>query len=398
MTMIKKYHITRRLSGAVLITILIGLPFLRVHGESAFRFDIPSLRLLFFGTGIWMADFFIILVAVIFLTFLTLFTTTVLGRVWCGWLCPQTVLVDATQFMETSRTASLAGLVLCAVIALSLIGYFVSPYDLPALFRAGGTPARIVAVSWVALAVILFLDLVALRRRFCSTVCPYAKLQGVLFDDRTLVVAFDARRSEECMQCAACVKACPMGIDIRKGLQSACIHCAECVDACAARMEPKNRKSLVNYAFGLPGGRGSGVRMNPVITGSATVITFVFLLYLSASRLPFDMNVHLSYADRPAMQQEGSVTNSYVLSLRNMTESDLELDMSAASPVGAVHVEPDTILLRRGPNITKVPVLVTLNDTSGPRQGPVKITVTLRSQQDNKTLTKPIYFMMPKKQ
>jgi len=396
--MIKKYHITRRLSGAVLITILIGLPFLRVHGESAFRFDIPSLRLLFFGTEIWMADFFIILVAVIFLTFLTLFTTTVLGRVWCGWLCPQTVLVDATQFMETSRTASLAGLVLCAVIALSLIGYFVSPYDLPALFRAGGTPARIVAVSWVALAVILFLDLVALRRSFCSTVCPYAKLQGVLFDDRTLVVAFDTRRSEECMQCAACVKACPMGIDIRKGLQSACIHCAECVDACAARMAPGNRKPLVNYSFGLPGGRGPGVRMNPVITGSATVISFAFLLYLSTSRLPFDMNVRLNYADRPAMQQEGSVTNSYVLSLRNMTKSDLELDMTAASPAGAVHVEPDTILLRRGPDITKVPVLVTLNDKSGPRQGPVRITISLRSRQDNKTLTKPIYFMMPKKQ
>jgi hypothetical protein len=138
--------------------------------------------------------------------------------------------------------------------------------------------------------------------------------------------------------------------------------------------------------------------MNPLITGSATVISFVFLLYLSASRLPFDMNVHLSYTDRPAMQQEGSVTNSYVLSLRNTTESDLELDMSAASPVGAVHVEPDTILLRRGPDITKVPVLVTLNDKSGPRQGPVRITISLRSRQDNKTLTKPIYFMMPKKQ
>jgi len=402
--MIRKYHTTRRLSGAILITILIGLPFLRVHGESAFRFDIPSLRLLFFGTDIWMADFFIILVAVIFLTFLTLFTTTVLGRVWCGWLCPQTVLLDATPFMETSRTrgpaaavaASLAGLALCAVIALSLIGYFVSPYDLPALFRAGGTPARIVAGSWIALAVILFLDLLALRRSFCSTVCPYAKLQGVLFDDRTLVVAFDTRRSEECMQCAACVKACPMGIDIRKGLQSACIHCAECVDACAARMAPGNRKPLVNYTFGLPGGRGSGVRMNPVITGSATVISFVFLLYLSTSRLPFDMNVRLNYADRPAVQQEGSVTNSYVLSLRNMTKSDLELDMTAASPVGAVHVEPDTILLRRGPDITKVPVLVTLSDKSGPRRGPLKISVTARSKQDNKTLTKPVYFMMPK--
>jgi cytochrome c oxidase accessory protein FixG len=405
MTMIKKFHAARRLSGAVLITILIGLPFLRVHGESAFRFDIPSLRLLFFGTGVWMADFFILLVAVIFLTFLTLFTTTVLGRVWCGWLCPQTVLVDATQFIETSRTrgpatmtiASLAALALCAVIGVSLIGYFVSPYDLPGLLRAGGTPARIAAGSCIALTVLLFLDLFALRRRFCATACPYAKLQGVLFDDRTLTIAFDTGRSDECMQCSACEKACPVGIDIRKGQQSACIHCAECVDACTARMALRNRETLVNYSFGLPGVRSAGVRINPVITGSVAALSFLFLLYLSTARMPFDVNVHLNYADGPAVQHEHSVTNSYVLSLRNMARSDLDLDMSATSPAGVVHVEPDTIRLQSGPDITKVPIVITLNDGPGPRQSPVKITLTVRSKQDNKTLAKHIYFMMPKK-
>jgi polyferredoxin len=279
-----------------------------------------------------------------------------------------------------------------------MIGYFVSPYDLPGLLRAGGLPARIAAGSWIALAAILFLDLVALRRRFCATACPYAKLQGVLFDDRTLTVAFDSGRSDECMQCNACVKACPVGIDIRKGQQSACIHCAECVDACTARMAPRNGKTLVNYSFGLPDVRSTGVRINPVITGSITALSFLFLLYLAASRAPFDMNVHLNYNAGQAVQHQGSVTNSYVLSLRNMAESDLELDMSAASPAGAVHVEPETILLQRGPDIAKVPFLITLNDGPGPRQGTVKITVTARSNQGTTSLAKPVYFMMPKKQ
>ncbi|HUI67635.1 MAG TPA: 4Fe-4S dicluster domain-containing protein [Nitrospirota bacterium] len=403
--MSNKFHRLRRFSGAVLLFILISLPFLRIHGESAFRFDIPSLRLLIFGTEIWLADFFIILIAVIFLTFLTIFTTTIFGRLWCGWLCPQTVLVDVTNFMAGAwergpaarAVAVSAGMMVSAVIAASLIGYFVSPYDLPSLLHTGGIPAKIAVGSWLALSVIVFLDLIALRRGFCATVCPYAKLQSVLFDDRTLVVAFDPRRAEECMQCNACVKACPVGIDIRKGPQMACIHCAECVDACTERMARRDRKSLVRYSFGLFGERATGIRVNPLITGIITSISLVFLVYLSISRMPFDMNVHMNYAEAPVMRTNGSVTNTYTLSLRNMGTSDLELYLSAAASAGTVLVSPDAVLLRRGTDITRVPVSMTLNGVSNEEKRPVTITLTVRSRQANKSITKTAYFMMPKK-
>ena len=403
--MSKKFHRLRRFSGAVLLLFLIGVPFLRMHGESAFRFDIPSLRLLFFGTNIWLADFFIILVAVIFLTFLIIFTTTVFGRLWCGWLCPQTVLVDTTTFVAAAwerghaarAVAASAGLTVSAVIAASLIGYFVSPYDIPSLLRTGGTPAKIVLGSWLALSVIMFLDLIALRRGFCATVCPYAKLQSVLFDDRTLVVAFDSRRADECMQCNACVQACPVGIDVRRGSQMACIHCAECVDACTERMARRDRKSLDQYSFGLPGQRGVGVRVNPLMTGVITAISLVLLVYLSLSRMPFDVSVRLNYADAPGMRSNGSVTNSYILSLRNMGTSDLEIDVSAAASAGSVLVSPDVVLLKRGTDITRVPVSVTLNGASGEEKHPLMITLTVGSKQVNKKITKIVYFMMPNK-
>ncbi|HTP05888.1 MAG TPA: 4Fe-4S dicluster domain-containing protein [Nitrospirota bacterium] len=403
--MSKKFHRLRRFSGAILLLILISLPFLRIHGESAFRFDIPSLRLLIFGTDIWLADFFIILIAVIFLTFLTIFTTTIFGRLWCGWLCPQTVLVDATNFMATAwqrgyaakAAAASAALLVSGVIAASLIGYFVSPYDLPSLLQTGGMPAKIAAGSWLALSAMVFLDLIALRRRFCATVCPYAKLQSVLFDDRTLVVAFDSRRGEECMQCSACVKACPVGIDIRRGSQMACIHCAECVDACTERMGRRDRKSLVRYSFGLPGERAAGVRVNPLITGVITAISLVFLVYLSVSRMPFDMSVHLNYTEAPRILTDGSVTNTYTVSLRNMGTSDLELDLIVAASSGTALVSPHTVLLQRGTDITRVPVSVTLNGVSNGEQHPVKITLTAGSKQANKSITKTAYFMMSKK-
>jgi polyferredoxin len=258
-------------------------------------------------------------------------------------------------------------------------------------------PAKIAVGSWLALSVIVFLDLIALRRRFCATVCPYAKLQSVLFDDRTLVVAFDSRRAEECMQCSACVKACPVGIDIRRGPQMACIHCAECVDACTERMGRRDRKSLVRYSFGLPGERAAGVRVNPLITGIITAISLVFLVYLSVARMPFDMNVRLNYAEAPGIRTNGSVTNTYTLSLRNMGTSDLELDLSVAASAGTVLVSPDAVLLRRGTDITRVPVSVTLSGVSNEEQHPVMITLTVGSKQANKSITKTAYFMMPKK-
>ena len=399
----RMFHRLRRACGMVLFLVLISLPYVRIHGESALRFDVPSLRLLFFGTSIWMADFFIVLIAVMFLTFFTLFATTLFGRIWCGWLCPQTVLVDATMFIEKARGKGFstvlvswtAGLLVSAVVAASLIGYFVSPYDIPKVLRTGGLPAQIVAVSFAVLVVLIVLNLIALRRRFCATVCPYAKMQGVLFDDRTLVVAFDQKRADECMACGACVKACPVNVDIRTGPHMACIHCAECVDACTERTAVTGRSSPVNYTFGIAATRGTGVRTNVLITGALTVLSLTFLVYLAASRMPYDVNVTLNYAEAP-IAADGAITRSYVLSLRNRGTTDLVLDLSAAAASGEVRVFPNTITLPRSGTVPKMPLSITMAKASVSAQDPVLVILTVRAKQLNKSITRTIYFMMPK--
>src|SRR5512143_127532 len=402
MMMIRKFHTIRRITGAALLIILIVTPFLRIGGESAFRFDVPSLRLLFFGAEIWMTDFFIVLIALLFLTFITLFTTTVFGRIWCGWMCPQTVLSDATAFVETARkkgtgakfTASAAALAISALVSASLIGYFVSPYDLPALLANGSASARVATGSWIILALILFLDTITVRRRFCATVCPYAKLQGVLFDERTLLVSFDPSRAGECMECGACVKACPVGIDIRKGTQPACIHCAECIDACTARMAARKRKSLVGYAFGLSGEKSGGLRLTSLITGVLTVVSFVFLVYLASTQVPFDMNVRRDYRAVPVIAADGGVTNTFELTLRNTGRSDLELGLIAAAPAGGARVIPEAVILPRGTDVLRVPVSVTLTGYSGRKGHSVTVTLTARLR-DGNSLSKKAFFLLP---
>jgi len=348
-----------------------------------------------------MADFFIILIAVIFLAFFTLFATTLFGRIWCGWLCPQTVLVDATMFIETAQAKGyssviaswIAGFLASAVVAASLIGYFVSPYDIPRVFRTGGLQAQIVAVSFIVLVVLVFLDLIFLRRQFCATVCPYAKMQGVLFDDRTLVVAYDRERADECMRCGACEKVCPVNVDIRTGPHMACIHCAECVDACTERTAATGRRSLVNYTFGVAALRKTGIRTNLLITGTLTVLSLAFLVYLAASRMPFDLHVQLNYVEAPIIEKEG-ITRSYVLLLRNMGTTDLVLDLSAAAASGEVRVIPDTITLPKSSTVLKTPILITMARAPAPAQAPVPVTLTVRSKQQNQSVTRTIYFMM----
>ncbi len=390
--MIGFYHKLRRVTEALLLTFLISIPFVRIHGESAFRFDIPSLRLLFFGSEIWLADSFLILVVIIFLTFLTLFITTLFGRIWCGWLCPQTVLIDTAESIRPRagsgaviRIAAEAGLCLaCLLIAGSFVMYFVAPWELSALFSARGTGTTIVSVSWIALAVILYLDARFLGRNFCATVCPYAKMQGVLFDERTMQIAYDTGRNAECRECEACVRSCPVHIDIRKGLQTACIHCAECADACASRMKLRGKKSLIGYSWGTPGTSSRGLRVNPLLTGIFAVLSLALLLYLVETRMPFDMSVRLASVDNSSSVQAGTM---YDVSFRNMTSRDLTIELSVNSTQGTAVIEPNSVLVKKGSDLTRIKVSIRIFAN----QQIDSVIMTARSVPDNGSISKKVY-------
>jgi ferredoxin len=131
------------------------------------------------------------------------------------------------------------------------------------------------------------------------------------------------------MRCGACAKACPVNVDIRTGPHMACIHCAECVDACTERTAATGRSSLVNYTFGPAALRRTGIRTNLLITGTLTVVSLAFLVYLAASRMPFDVNVQLNYNEAPTIE-EGGVTGSMCFCSKHGT-TDLVLDLSAAA-------------------------------------------------------------------
>jgi cytochrome c oxidase accessory protein FixG len=343
----KRFQHWRRIVRILEAVIVIGLPFITINSTSALRFDIPALQLHFFGISIWMEEFFIVLIAIFFLVFLFAFITLLYGRVWCGWVCPQTVISDLTGFLHykeapvLQRIFSLASVfAVSIVVAANLIWYFVSPYEFfPALIN--GDLGRIVWGFWLSLTAILFLNFTLIRHSFCATVCPYAKLQGVLYDDRTLVITMDPERKDECIECLACVRTCPVNIDIRKGLSNACINCAQCVDACAPVMEKRKKTSLIGYFFGLPAKTGKVLRQNAVILGAVTAIFMVFFLYLLYMRLPLDVTVLPNSSFPPRITVNGGVINSYILSIRNMGAMDMQLSVRARKGEKELKITPD---------------------------------------------------------
>jgi cytochrome c oxidase accessory protein FixG len=354
----------RRVAEAAQAVLLLGIPFVRIGGESALRFDISSLRLHIFGISLWMDEWFIVLIAVFCFTFLIIFVTQLFGRIWCGWLCPQTVLIDLTRFLDkaasqnTARRAAayLLTLMVSVVVSADLIWYFVSPYDFfPALMN--GTLGTQTWGFWLSLSAITFLNFAFLRHTWCATVCPYAKLQGALFDNRTMVIGFDASRKDECMNCRACVRVCPVNIDIRNGLQAACITCAECIDVCAERMGKNQKDSLIGYFFGSPGSTGSLIRTNVVMFGLLTLMSLVFFFYLSVSRNPLDLTV-LPYHDfRARIGARHEIVNAFTLAIENRSRHDLELSMRVIRNGDQLKTAPRQIMISAG-EYKRVPAYV----------------------------------------
>ncbi len=357
----------RRIVAYVLIGLYTLLPFVKIDGKPFILLDLPARRFTIFGYTFLPTDTLLLALCMVGALVGFFLLTALFGRVWCGWACPQTVYMEFV-FRPIERlfagTAGRGGnprrpvagwrvvartltyLLVAFYLANTFLAYFVGVDKLWAWmhqspFQHPG-PFALIAVLTGAMMV----DFVYFREQMCILTCPYGRLQSVLLDDKSSIVAYDARRGEprgkakdpdtgDCVDCGLCVTTCPTGIDIREGLQMECINCAQCIDACNGVMEKLHRpKDLIRYSSQARD-RGEKVRsfrsrvvIYPLIMiGLATAVTVLLL-----GKQSFDVVVLRNNGQPFTVADDGQVRNIMRLKLTNRAEEETTLHVQVLSP------------------------------------------------------------------
>ncbi|MBK9798108.1 MAG: 4Fe-4S binding protein [Holophagaceae bacterium] len=249
------------------------LAFVAAPFTNLMRFDIPRQRFYFAGFELWISEFAIIFFALMFLMFVIAASAIIHGRIYCSYACPQMIFSEWSQDVERwgkrvaqkLRAASPAlkkrvaqalfyAVLLVASVFLAFVftSYFVEPRDLLGrllhfdLVTVGG-------ITGATVTLITFLDFTLVRQKFCTSVCPYGYIQGMLQDKHTLLVRYQdgVGEAKDCIECKKCVRVCEMGIDIRDSpFQIECVHCGDCIDACEDVLRKVGKPGLIHYTWG----------------------------------------------------------------------------------------------------------------------------------------------------
>ena len=361
--------------------IFFGLPFVEIDGRPLFLFNVPKAHFIVFGKVFWPQDFFIFgLIMVTFVFFIILFTAA-FGRLFCGWACPQTnfmelmfrkveylILGDAAAQRKlkadpwTSSKIFKVGFkhfvffVLAFIISNFFLSYVIGMKELrkiitePLSQHIGGLTA-IVIFSYVFYAVYAYF-----REQVCIVICPYGRLQSVLMDKNSMIVAYDYKRGEprghvkkgedttklgDCIDCFQCVRVCPTGIDIRNGLQMECVGCTACIDACNGIMDKIGRpRGLVRYASENSIADGEPLhytkRMKFYTALCVVVLSLLSMLLLTRK----DIDATVMRAPGMLFQEKGkdSVQNLYNVKVVNKTTREIPMTVKLEDMEGSIQM------------------------------------------------------------
>jgi cytochrome c oxidase accessory protein FixG len=381
-----RYLRWRTVVGWGLLALLFGGPFLSLDGQPLFLFNVLERKFNVFGVTFWPQDFHLVAIGLLaFIVFIALFTV-VYGRVWCGWACPQTIFMelvfrrieaciegdfnarkrlDATPWTteKVLKKGAKHGVffLMAFVISNTFLAYIIGKEALLRIIT--DNPANHLGglVALLLFTGVFYAVFAWLREIVCTTICPYGRLQSVLLNEKSVVVAYDDPRGEprgslrrggasrreafgaglpaarggDCIDCKLCVQVCPTGIDIRNGLQMECIHCTACIDACDEVMTKIGRPTgLIRY----DSLEGIQTRRPWRFTGRMLAYSIVLLLivgvwgYLLAGRAALE--VTLLRAPGQLFQREvaGRVSNLYLVEVVNKTHHNQALTFRITYP------------------------------------------------------------------
>lgn len=368
------------------LALFASLPWLTYNGNQAILFDIADQRFTLWGLTLWPQDLTLLAWLFILSAFLLFFVTTFLGRVWCGYLCPQTVWtfifiwfeekiegtanqrkkldsqkLDFNKFWRKALKHT-CWMLFSLLTSLTFVGYFAPVEQVFLDFITFNSSLTIAGTVWF-FAFCTYGNAGWMREIMCLHMCPYARFQSAMFDKDTLTVSYDYNRGEnrgprsrkqdpkalglgDCIDCSLCVQVCPTGIDIRNGLQYECINCGACADACDGVMDRMGYdKGLIRYTteHELEGKKVHFVRGKLIGYAVLLCIMSTLLIVEVANRKPVALDI---MRDRNALAREnfnGEVENVYTLRILNKSQIDSRYRLSVKGIDNAKWIGPQEI-------------------------------------------------------
>ena len=380
-----RYLNRRRILAWALIVLYFALPLIPIAGKPAVMLDFVHREFALFGLIFYPTDTLLLMIFMVGVMLSIVLITALLGRVWCGWACPQTVyleflfrpierMIEGPEHARKRRNEGPASwdktkrkiakqvifLTLALLLSHTFIAYFVGWETL--LRWLQGPPAE----NWgffllTALVTgLVWYDFAYFREQMCTIACPYARMQSIMLDRDSMIVSYDPNRGEprkkrskkiiqqeelgqvpsqgDCIDCFACVRTCPTGIDIRDGLQMECITCTQCIDACDHIMDNISKpRGLISYTSEnhLEGIKTRIMRPRSAIYGALIVLIFSAFSVVLSARNDYDINIGRAVGEPFSELPDGRISNRLRFRVRNQTNEPSSFDIFPVSPAGS---------------------------------------------------------------
>ncbi|MBU2920831.1 cytochrome c oxidase accessory protein CcoG [Winogradskyella psychrotolerans] len=362
----------RKLVSYFLLAFLLAAPFIKINGNQFLLFNILERRFNIFGFPFWPQDFYLFVVSMLIgVVFITLFTVG-FGRVFCGWICPQTIFLemvfrrieywidgDRNKQMRLDRQKWDAEkikkrllkwfifLVISFLIANVFLAYLIGGDKLIKYITEGPFEHTGTLIPLLIFTAVFYFVFAWFREQVCIIACPYGRLQGVLLDNKSIVVAYDYKRGEaengrkkfrknedrealghgDCIDCSQCVNVCPTGIDIRNGTQLECVNCTACIDECDHIMESINLpKGLIRFASEDNIEKKEPFKLTARMKGYIAVLTILIGILAGMLLLRSDVEARILRLPGQLYEHKDNdiISNVYTFKLVNKTSREID--------------------------------------------------------------------------
>lgn len=386
-----KFYNKRKIVSYILLILLFGAPHVYINGEQSILFNLIDRKFVLLGKVFWPQDLYMFAIALIVgVVFIILFTI-IYGRLFCGWICPQTIFMElvfrrieywiegdwthqkklnngpwnASKIFKKTLKHFIFWII-SFLIANTFLAYIIGSEE---LWKIQTDPLGSHLFGFIAIIIFtsVFYSVFAfLREQVCTTICPYGRLQSVLLDDNSMVVAYDHKRGEgrskyrknedrsasgkgDCIDCKQCIHVCPTGIDIRNGTQLECVNCTACIDSCDHMMESVGlEKGLIRFVSENSIKNRTGFQWTKRVKAYTVLLTAMIavLITLLVTRKDFEATIHRQRGSTYQVTNDGQISNIFEINLTNKTRKDYTIELKLEHSKASIELAVEDLILK----------------------------------------------------